>query len=736
MRQRLAAIGMGVLISTLTLFAASALIPNQKASGQTATVPLSIFPGPASTLTATPAMLASTYLGGGGGPGDYDITWATATDSNGNVYIAGDSDVADFPVTPNAFQRTYGAGGQDGFVAKFDKDGNLLWSSFLGGSSWDGVYGLAVDQNGNAVVTGVTESSDFPITANAVQKIVTGDAAFVTVISADGMSVLYSTYLGGTQSDGGVPLPTNPFHALPNANVETIGVGIAVGPDGNLYVAGETNTIDMPITSGAAQTLIGGEVDGFIARIDATKSGSAGLIYSTYIGGAVGDFCAAVIVDPTGNAFVTGETQSPNFPTTLGAYQRVYSLGTAAFVAKINPSGSTLTYSTLLSGTKGSSASGGTNYNAPSAIVIDSSGHAFVVGETNASDFPTTPGVVQPAFGGQDDGFVTELSADGSALIFSSYLGASDYDGLFGLKLDASGNIFVGGYSASADLPLARPFQSNFGGYYDAWVAELSPDATTLLMSSYLGGNDQDSVYGLDLNTDRLYLGGRTASTDFPTTNGAYQKTYAGGVWDNFLTIVDLSGAIPSPTPTATITPTPSPSLTPTPTSSPTPTATPTASPTSTPSPTATPTPTITPTPTLTPTPTATPTATPTPSPTPTASPTPAATPSVTVTVFPSQIHQGQDATLTVSVSAAGSQTITVRYSTSGSAKLGSDYTLSGTPGQIDIAPGQSSAAITLHANVNASSKKQNKKSASIILRSDTGYKVGKPKKATVKITP
>src|SRR2546430_7909245 len=236
----------------------------------------------------------------------------------------------------------------------------------------------------------------------------------------------------------------------------------------------------MPVTSGAAQPIIGGETDGFMARIDITKTGNAGLIYSTYLGGATNDFCAAVAVDPNGNAFVTGETQSANFPTTVGAFQRVYARGTDGFVAKLNPTGSTLIYSTLVSGTQGGSASGGTNYNAPSVIALDSAGHAFIAGETNATDFPTTAGVVQPNNAGVDDGFVTELSAEGSALIFSTYLGASDYDGLFGLKLDASGNIFVDGYSASHDLPLVRAFQPNFGGYYDAWVAELSHGGTTL----------------------------------------------------------------------------------------------------------------------------------------------------------------------------------------------------------------------------------------------------------------
>src|SRR5436309_1974212 len=171
------------------------------------------------STSAPPAVIASTYLGGPG----FEITWACATDGAGNVYIAGDAQEAEFPVTANAFQKKYGDGGQDGYIAKYDKNGNLLWSTFLGGSDWDGVFGLTVDANGNAVVTGVTASTDFPITANAVQRTVTGDAAFVTVISADGTKVLYSTYLGGTQSDGGVRLPTNPFQSVPNASVETNG---------------------------------------------------------------------------------------------------------------------------------------------------------------------------------------------------------------------------------------------------------------------------------------------------------------------------------------------------------------------------------------------------------------------------------------------------------------------------------------------------------------------------------
>jgi hypothetical protein len=490
------------------------------------------------SLSLAPPVLTSTYLGGAG----FEIAWSCAVDKTGNVYIGGDAQAADFPVTSNTVQTTYGDGGQDGFVAKYDKNGSLLWSTFLGGTGWDGIYSVAVDSAGNVVATGVTASTDFPVAANAVQKQLPsgGYAAFVTVISADGTTILYSTFLGGTISDG-VPVPLINTHGLlPPVDVETLGVGVAVGADDTIYVVGGTNTIDMPITSGAAQPVIGGEGDGFVARIRTDRAGTNGLMYCTYLGGATGDFCAAVTVDNTGNAFVTGEAQSPDFPTTSGAYQRVHTPGTAAFVTKLNPTGTSTIYSTVVSGSQGSSAGGGSNYAAASAIVIDSDGHAYIDGETNDTDFPTTAGVVQPLFAGQDDGFVTELSVDGTALIFSTYLGASDYDGLFGLKLDRDGNILVGGYSASHDLTAIEAFQPTIGGYYDCFVAKLSPGAIAILWQTYLGGSDQDSIYGLDLWNDQLYLAGRTASTNFPVTLSAAQKKYGGGVWDVFLTTVNL----------------------------------------------------------------------------------------------------------------------------------------------------------------------------------------------------
>jgi dockerin type I repeat protein/beta-propeller repeat-containing protein len=490
-------------------------------------------------ISAAPVVLNATFLGGPG----YDRAWTARVDGSGNVYVVGDTQEAGLAVTNNAFQKTFGGGGQDGFVSKFDKNGNLLWSTLLGGSGWDGIYAVAVDASGNAVVTGVTQSPDFPVTSNAVQDTFPGgSAAFVTVVTSDGSGITYSTYLGGSQSDG-VPLPTNPYGALPKSDVASLAIGVTIGADGSLYVAGETNTVDMPVTSGAAQSLIGGDTDGFVARIRTDIAGPAGLIYLTYLGGASFDLCSAVAVDAAGNAFVTGQAQSLNFPTTTGSFQSVHTLGTAAFIAKLASDGSRFIYSTLLGGTQSGSAGSGNNYTASQAIAVDSNGHAYVAGSTSDTDFPTTPGVIQPANNGIDDGFVSELAADGSSLVFSTYLGGSDYDGLFGLRLDAAGNILVSGFTASRDLPQVGAFQATFGGYIDCWIAKLSPGGTTLLLSSYFGGSDQELAYGVDFWNDEIYFAGTTTSTDFPVASTALQTLYGGGAGDAFLTVVDLASS-------------------------------------------------------------------------------------------------------------------------------------------------------------------------------------------------
>ena len=194
-----------------------------------------------------------------------------------------------------------------------------------------------------------------------------------------------------------------------------------------------------------------------------------------------------------------------------------------------------------MSGSTGSSAGGGNNYTAGSTIAVNSLGNAYVDGETNDTDFPTTAGAEQTSNRGIDDGFVSELAADGSALVFSTYLGGSDYDGLFGLVLEPDGNVLVDGYSSSSNMSQSKPFQSAFGGITDAWLAEISGDGKQLLRSDFLGGSGQEQANSLAIWNGTIYVTGVTPSTDFPVTPAAPQAQYGGGVGDAFLTIVSAT---------------------------------------------------------------------------------------------------------------------------------------------------------------------------------------------------
>jgi hypothetical protein len=426
------------------------------------------------------AVVYSTYLGGN------DLNGVSgrgiAVDASGNAYVRGFTNSIDFPTTPGAFQRTFG-GGEDAFVTKLNASGSaLVYSTYLGGSGFDGGFdggGIAIDAAGNAYVTGTTTSGDFPTTPGAFQT-TPGDGfgrvqdAFVSKLNAAGSALVYSTYLGAT---------------------DTGGFGIAVDAKGNAFVAGFTNSADFPTTPGAFQTTYGGLGEAFVTKLNIAGSG---LLYSTYLGGSGGARATAIAVDAAGNAFVTGHTSNTNFPTTLGAFQTTCggcNLGTDsgdAFITKLNPSGSALVYSTFL---------GGSGDEAGNGIAIDASGNAYVTGFTNSGDFPTTRAAFQAAYGGGvSDAFVSKLNAAGSALVYSTYLGGNDIDNGTGIALrreraerhdqtalqqtqnddrfddeTASGNTYVTGYSFSSNFPTTPgAFQTIFGGVADAFVAKIA----------------------------------------------------------------------------------------------------------------------------------------------------------------------------------------------------------------------------------------------------------------------
>jgi len=349
------------------------------------------------------ALVYSTYLGGNG----VDRASGIAVDSSGNAYVTGYTESTNFP-TASPLQATYG-GGHDIFVAKLNPAGSaLVYSTYLGGYYTDWGYGIAVDSSGNAYVTGYT-SGNFP-TASPLQASHGGGGsdAFVAKLNAAGSALVYSTYLGGSGDDRGV--------------------GIAVDSSGNAYVTGSTTSTNFPTASPLQAANGGGTYDAFVAKLNA--AGSA-LVYSTYLGGSGRDEAAGIAVDASGSAYVTGWTQSTNFPTASPLQPANGGGWSDAFVAKLNAAGSALVYSTYLGGGVQDNGFG---------IAVDSSGNAYVTGYTNSPDFPKASSLVPS---GGSGAFITKLNATGAALVYSNILGSSAQGN--GIAVDPSANAYVAG---------------------------------------------------------------------------------------------------------------------------------------------------------------------------------------------------------------------------------------------------------------------------------------------------
>jgi cold shock CspA family protein len=314
-------------------------------------------------------------------------------DGSGYAYVTGETSSTDYDVTPGAFQTTNG-GGRDVFVTKLNETGDqLVYSTYIGGSEWDYGFGIAVDGDGNAYVTGYTYSTDYPVTAGAAFQPTNegGQDVFVTKLNETGTALVYSTYIGGSSYE--------------------VGYAIAVDGDGNAYVTGYTYSPDYPVTSGAFQTTMEGWMDVFVTKLNA--AGTA-LLYSTYIGGSGGEEGRGIAVDGDGNAYVTGYTDSPDYDFTPGAFQTTLEGWQDVFVTKLNATGTALVYSTYI---------GGSSWEYGYGIAVDGSGNAYVTGYTNSSDYDVTPGAFQTTYGGGwADVFVTKLDVTGMP-VYSTYIG-------------------------------------------------------------------------------------------------------------------------------------------------------------------------------------------------------------------------------------------------------------------------------------------------------------------------
>lgn len=458
---------------------------------------------PALSLVIDPILVYSTYLGGIA----QDNCIGFTVDGSGNAYITGWTISNDFPVTPGAFQTNLHGTYFDAFVTKMNASGDsLVYSTYLGGSNTEAGWDIELDDSGNAYLTGESRSTDFPITAGAVQPTLNGANydAIVTILNSAGNALIYSTFLGGSDVE--------------------VGYSIALDSSGNIYITGKTESTDFPATVGAYQTTFQG--GGFYVQTDAfaAKLNSSGdtLIYSTYLGGSNNESGWDIEADNSGNAYITGFTLSANFPMTVGAYQTTLNGNSDAYVTKLNPLGTALLYSTYIGGDDSETGYG---------IALDGSDNAYITGLTGSTDYPTTPGAFQETSQGSNDAFVAKFNPSGNELIYSTYLGGSNSESGRSIALDGSGNAYIVGTTASADFPItADAYQTSIeGGPYDAYVSKLNSSGSDLDYSTFIGGSESEHISGIALDGfDNAYIGGYTSSPDFPTTEGAYQPTYQG----------------------------------------------------------------------------------------------------------------------------------------------------------------------------------------------------------------
>ncbi|MGH7787951.1 MAG: SBBP repeat-containing protein [Candidatus Binatia bacterium] len=405
----------------------------------------------------------------------YQVT-GVAADRDGNVWVVGSTTSHNLPVTAGAIDTHVDAQDFDeGFVLKFDAAGALLYASYLGGRNVDDVASLAVDEDGNAYVAGTTLSDDLPTTPGAYQPALASagtEDAFLVKLSPAG-ALLHATYFGGNSRDlfpGGVR--GNP------------GVAVALGPDGSVYLAGGTNSTDLPTSSGHQRQYGGGTQDAFLARFSATLQFER----CTYLGGDNNEGAYRVQVDPDGNVYLFGLAnrilgQPWTFPVTPGALLVAPTGDPLNFVAKFDPNGA-LAYATFLGPPQGDPSLG----QFQGDLAVDAEGHAYVVGVTGVANYPTTPGAFQTTLRGFSDLFVSKLAPDGASLVYSTYFGggAAEYaNGEAGVRIAvrAGDGAIIAGVSDSVDLPLVRAFETTTRG---SFVAKLTADGSGLDYSSFV----------------------------------------------------------------------------------------------------------------------------------------------------------------------------------------------------------------------------------------------------------
>lgn len=469
-------------------------------SGEEIRIPFTI---PAVGLSSQPTiqdnpddLLYSTFLGGS----DWDHARAISVDETGSAYITGCSKSSDFPTTPGAFNDNL-QDNQDVFVAKLDASGvELIYATFLGGTSYrECGLAIAVNDTGNAYLTGETFSVDFPTTPGAFDRHLDIGSAdvFVAKLNPGGTDLVYSTFLGEGDWESGW--------------------AITVDEVENAYVTGWTYSFDFPTTPGAFDTSHNGDEDAFVVKVNTSGTD---LVYATFLGGRANDWAEAIAVDETGDVYVAGSTYSSNFPTTPGAFDRNYDWNCDVFVAKVNADGADLIYATFLG-------SDGMEWNP--AMAVDELGSVYVTGYTNSINFPVTSGAFDTSLDGSWDVFVAKLDVSGTDLSYGTFIGGSNWDWGFAITVDGTGSVYVTGDTGSSDFPITAGAFDTIYNAADAFVVKMDPNGSALIYATFLGesGGDRGEAIALD-ELGNVYIMGITTSSDFPITSDAWDTSYNG----------------------------------------------------------------------------------------------------------------------------------------------------------------------------------------------------------------
>jgi hypothetical protein len=460
---------------------------------------------------------------------------APRIDRNGDLVVAADNSELRFH-KPVVYQPDGGSArkpvdgefkldkGQVTFqVASYDRsrplviDPVLAYSTYINNTAVDETWAqIAVDSSGNAYVGSETDTTDIP-TANPYQANHDsgGDSdATLFKLNPAGTALVYATYLGGTN--------------------EEASQAMAVDAAGEAIMAGYTCSSDFPVTAGAYQTTLTASGVNFACSIFLTKFSASGssLIGSTYLGGSISDYPEAIALDSSGNVYISGLSDSPDFPVTPGVVQTTFAGAEPdgpgeGFVAKLNPTLTSLTYATYLGGNSQPSLDG---------IAVDAAGDAYVAGYATAPGFPTTPGAFQTTAPGSGafDSVVAKLNPTATALLYSTYVSAGN-DGALGVAIDKRGAAYLTGEAAESNFPVTRgAFQTVYGGagafdFGDGYVAKLNPKGSALVYATYLGGSGDDETDSIVVDsTGGAWVTGVTDSSNFPVTPNAIQSTFAG----------------------------------------------------------------------------------------------------------------------------------------------------------------------------------------------------------------